>query len=153
VQSFATGQDAKEYIIGKIVAEAAREGVPLSVVERKMMYFSETASSIPDMWEVNEAFEKGYETSEYEAKIAGLVRSYWANVRENDPEAAASWAEAVSVLRTEDHYLLVLIDSRLTLQEETESFSWVRFFRLLKIALVIFGIGLVAVFIVMLLMG
>jgi hypothetical protein len=35
--------EAKEFLISRIVTEAQRENVPLSEIERKMLYFSETA--------------------------------------------------------------------------------------------------------------
>ena len=42
MQVFSTAREAKEYLIAQIVAEAEREHVPVSEVERKMMYFTET---------------------------------------------------------------------------------------------------------------
>jgi hypothetical protein len=54
---FSGGRDAKEFIVGKIVLEAERESVPLSEVERKMLCFSETAWTLPDIADVKEAFE------------------------------------------------------------------------------------------------
>jgi hypothetical protein len=38
---FASVHDAKEFLVGQIVEEAHVEGVPLSEIERKMLYFSE----------------------------------------------------------------------------------------------------------------
>jgi hypothetical protein len=110
VSIFASSRDAKEYLVGRIVGEARREGVPLSETETKMMYFSETAWTLPEIWEVNEAFDRDYDQAEYEAKIAGLIRSFRANARERDTTELANWNEAVRVLRNEDHYLLVMID-------------------------------------------
>lgn len=72
---FGSGREAKEYLVDKIVAEARREDVPLSEIETKMMYFSETDWTLPDIREVNTAFERDYDEAEYEEKIAGLVRS------------------------------------------------------------------------------
>ena len=61
---FASGREAKEYLVGRIVDEARREGVPLSEIETKMMYFSETASTLPDILEVNEEFDRDYNQAE-----------------------------------------------------------------------------------------
>jgi hypothetical protein len=110
VPTFATGRDAKEYLVGRIVDEARREGVPLSEIETKMMYFSETAWTLPDIREVNAAFEREYDDAEYEQKIAGLIRRLRANAGERDTKELAVWDEAVGVLRGEDHYLLVLVE-------------------------------------------
>jgi len=107
---FASGREAKEYLVGRTVEEARREGVPLSEIETKMMYFSETASTLPDIWEVNEEFDRDYDQVKYEGKIAGLIRGLSDNARERDTTELANWNEAVRTLRNEDHYLLVMID-------------------------------------------
>jgi hypothetical protein len=103
VQSFATARDAKEFLVSKIVAEALREGVPLSEVERKMLYFSETAWSLPDIVEVNEAFDSEYARAEYEEKIANLIREMYANARSNGARGVDDLREEVRILGKEDH--------------------------------------------------
>jgi len=109
VADFETIREAKEYLIGKIVAEAEREGAPLTEIERKMLYFTETAWTLPDMMAVSAEFDRGYDQDEYERKIGGLVREIEArNVAGSEQENEA-WNEAVLMLSDEDHYLLVLI--------------------------------------------
>jgi len=76
---------------GPIAAEAEREGVPLSDVERKMLYFSETGWTLPDMREVNEEFERDYDESEYEQKIATLARRIEARNGAENPGADEAW--------------------------------------------------------------
>jgi hypothetical protein len=107
---FATGRDAKEFLVGGIVAEAERLSVPLSEIEKKMLYFSEIAWTLPDILEVNAAFDRDYDQAEYEQKIAKLIRSLRAEARKRNTRELAEWEEAVHVLRQEDHYLLVMID-------------------------------------------
>ena len=107
MQTFATARDAKEFLVSRIIAESQREGVPLSEVERKMLYFSETAWTIPDIVEVNDTFGREYRQAEYEQKIAKLIRQIRADV-DNQEEFDAR-TEAVRTLGQEDHYLLVLI--------------------------------------------
>jgi hypothetical protein len=109
VQTFATTREAKEHLIGRIVAESEHDNIPLSEIERKMLYFSETAWSLPDIYEVNEAFEREYNSGEYEEKIATLITRFRKRASHNDPRALQLWKEAVKALRKEDHYLLVLI--------------------------------------------
>jgi len=104
MQTFATTPNAKEFLVGRIVAEAEREGVPLSETERKMLYFSETAWTLPDMMEVNDAFDRECDQAEYEEKIGVLIRRYrgWAaKTTESDLD---SWDEAVQTISGEDHY-------------------------------------------------
>ncbi len=107
---FSSGREAKEFLIGKIAAEAGRRGVELSETERKELYFSETYWTLPDMAEVNDAFDAEYDSDAYEAKIADLVRSYRAEAKKNDRAALDQWNDAVRLLRNEDHYLLVIVD-------------------------------------------
>jgi hypothetical protein len=111
MERFGTGREAKEFVVGRIVAEAEREGVSLSEVERKMLYFSETAWTLPDMMEVNAAFDREYDQEEYEQKIGSLCRSFCEDARTNNPDDFDTWKDAVRVLRKEDHYVLVLIDA------------------------------------------
>lgn len=101
-----TSREAKEFIIDRIVTEAQREGVPLSETERRMLYFTETDWMPYDFAEVNEAFEREYDTPTYEAKIAAVIRSY---LDQASPTDRSKWHDAVRVLSNEDHYVLVLI--------------------------------------------
>jgi hypothetical protein len=106
---YANARDAKEFLVSRIVDESEREGVPLSEIERKMLYFSETGWSLPDMLEVNAEFDRDYDSGEYEQKIAGLIRNLRAGMRERNTRESEDWEVAVRVLSQEDHYLLVLI--------------------------------------------
>jgi hypothetical protein len=70
MRTFPSARDAKEFLVSRIVAESQREGVSLSEVERKMLYFSESAWTLPDIAEVNDAFDREYNQAEYEQKLA-----------------------------------------------------------------------------------
>jgi hypothetical protein len=104
---FPTIRDAKEYLIGRILAQADKDGVSLSDVERKMLYFSETGWTLPNMMVISQDFDRNYNQDEYEAKVGGVIR----HVRDCAPGKHGNddWNEAVNRLRGEDHYLLVLI--------------------------------------------
>ncbi len=106
---FRTIREAKEYLAGKITEEAEREGAPLSEVERKMIYFTETGWTLPDMMAVSAEFDRDYDQDEYEWKIGGLVGRFLARAKPQDEQEA--WDEAVEKLSEGDHYLLVLIDA------------------------------------------
>jgi hypothetical protein len=109
VQTFATVRDAKEFLIARIISTAQNEGVPLSEVERKMLYFSETVSTLPDMVETSDAFDRDYDQSTYEQKIGTLVHKFCAEARKTNRDDLDSWKKAVRTISPEDHYLLVLI--------------------------------------------
>jgi hypothetical protein len=101
-------QAALDFIAGKIAAEAEREGSPLSEVERKMLYFSETDWTLPDMAQVSAEFDREYDQSEYEQKIAGLIQKITAHHYGNNPDEEENWDESVARLSEGDHYILVL---------------------------------------------
>jgi hypothetical protein len=104
---FHTVREAKEYLIGQILAQADRDGVSLSDIERKMLYFSETGWTLPNMMAVSEEFDQNCDQDEYEKKIGQVIR----RVSDQPESDHDSWDEAVNRLRAEDHYLLVLNDS------------------------------------------
>jgi hypothetical protein len=106
---FKTERDAKEHLIARISAKAQQQGIELSEVERKMLYFSETGWTLPGILDVNAEFERDYDNDEYESKIAGVVRSIEQNNSELGGSEQSLWDEAVIKLSEGDHYLLVLI--------------------------------------------
>ena len=109
--TFPSTREAKEYLIGHIVQEAQQEDVSLSETERKMLYFSETARTLPDMEKASENFDRDYDQNEYEQKIGSLVANLCEHLKKDNADELKSWDTAVRQLRTEDHYLLVLIDA------------------------------------------
>jgi hypothetical protein len=60
MKAFHSGREAKEFLISRIVQEAQRENVPLSETERKMLYFTESGWTLPDIMKVNEDFDRDY---------------------------------------------------------------------------------------------
>jgi hypothetical protein len=127
IQSFAAFREAKEFLIDRILAQAAGSGVSLSEVERKMLYFSETAWTLLDMSEVSAEFDRDYDQDDYEKKIGAIVRSLEDELAQS-PAASADWDAAVQVLSSEDHYLIVLIgaanDSEKIRKRPPGDFAW-----------------------------
>lgn len=106
---FSDAREAKEFLVSQIVQEAQREAVPLSEVERKMLYFSETAWTLPGIMDVSDEFDRTYDQGEYEKKIAHLVRNAGKRAQKDNREEYEGWWDAIRVLRREDHYILVMI--------------------------------------------
>lgn len=102
-------REAKEFLVSEITDEAQRQNVPLSDVERKMLYFSETHWAPHDTAEAAEAFDREYDQATYEKKIANLVRSRTKRLRNERPANFGDWQRAVRLLEKEDHYILVMI--------------------------------------------
>jgi hypothetical protein len=122
VQTFTSVRDAKEFLVSRIITEAQREGVPLSEIERKMLYFSETAWTLPDILDVNDAFNRDYDQAKYEEKIGTLVHNFCADSRKNNRGDFDAWTEAVRTIHQEDHYLLVLISAAVSKNSPHVSF-------------------------------
>ena len=106
---FHSGREAKEYLIARIVEEAQRENVPLSETERKMLYFTESGWTLPDITQVSEEFDREYEQDAYEVKIAKIVAKAHKNILKRSRDEYERWWAAIRFLKREDHYILVMI--------------------------------------------
>ena len=102
---------AKQFFISKVIDEAKFERVKLSEVERKMLYFTETSPSIPDLYEVNAEFERDYDADEYEDKVTALLKNARERDRQTSPTLEKDWNDALEILKKEDHYILVMLYS------------------------------------------
>ena len=103
---FATERDAKEFLVAEIEREADRQGRPLTEIEQKMLYFSESGWTLPNIGEAAETFDQQFDAKEYERKVAGLARSAR---QQAGSTGAAAWSDAVKRLEAGDHYLLVMV--------------------------------------------
>jgi len=104
-----TPKAAKQFLISRIIEEAASEQIALSEIERKMLQFSEQYDPMPDMYEVNQEFERNYAADEYESKIANLLKNARSSDEQASSTAADSWRDALGALAHEDHYILVMV--------------------------------------------
>ena len=106
-------KQAKDFLVQQTAEQAARESVPLSETEQKMMYFTESdATSCDNPVELNEEFEAQYDTAEYETKISRLLHHAYDRLKLEDPEGKRSapripgCARSVIRLRPGDVYML-----------------------------------------------
>jgi hypothetical protein len=99
---------AKEFLISKVVEQAGAEGVPLTEIERKMLYFTEQGGSSPGLYEVNAEFERNYDPYKYEAKIMQLLKAARSRDGQGSPDQEQKWKEALDALKDQDHYILVM---------------------------------------------
>src|ERR1700683_2179155 len=106
-------KQAKDFLAQQTTEQAALEKVPLSPVEKRMMYFTESDSvSCENPLELNDEFEAECDTGEYEVKIARLLQHAYDRLTVENPERKRMWDQAVGELRKGDHYFLVLWDSK-----------------------------------------
>jgi len=103
-------REAKDFLVDQAAQQAAIDGIPLSDLEKRTMYFTEWDDSGGDPIALNEEFEAQYNAEEYEPKIAELMRPAHARLKKENSSSARTWDEAVAELNQGDHYLLVLLD-------------------------------------------
>lgn len=101
-------REAKDFLVAQTAEQAALEGMPLSDLEKRMMYFTEGKDALEDPTALNDEFEAECNTAAYEAKIARLMHHAYARLREDSDEARRNWDIAIRCLRRGDHYLLVM---------------------------------------------
>jgi hypothetical protein len=104
-------KQAKNFLVQRATEQAALENVPLSEVEKKMTYFTESdPASCADPLELNDEFEAQFDTPEYEAKMSRLLQHAYDRLKVEDSERKRVWDQSIRELRKGDHYVLVLWD-------------------------------------------
>jgi hypothetical protein len=103
-------REAKDFLVAQTAEQAALEGVSLSDLEKRMMYFTETGECPEDPIALNDAFEAEYDSAEYEAKTSDLLHHAYRRLKKENENLSRQWNEAIRTLRNGDHYLLVLWD-------------------------------------------
>jgi hypothetical protein len=102
--TFPSQAEAKQFLANKIITEAGFQSVPLSEVDKRLLFYSvdepESAAGIPEdeLADVND---------DYEDKIGALLKQ--AFQRDQDkPEEQQKYRDAIQELKKGDHYLLVM---------------------------------------------
>ena len=103
-------REAKDFLVAQTAEQAALEGVPLSDIEKRMMYFTESGYVPEDPIKLNEEFEAENDSDEYEAKISRLLHHAYRRLRKENDTVRKNWDLAIRCLRRGDHYLLVMWD-------------------------------------------
>lgn len=99
--------EAKNFLVEQTAEQAALENVPLSDLEKRMMYFTETGECPEDPITLNDAFEAEYDTLVYEKKISRLMARAYSRIKRDNPKKLRLWNDAFGVLGKGDHYLLL----------------------------------------------
>jgi hypothetical protein len=103
-------REAKDFLVAQTAEQAALEGVPLSDVEKRMMYFTESGYVPEDPIKLNDAFEAEYDREGYETKISQLLHHAYRRLKKENDVTRKNWDLAIKCLRRGDHYLLVMWD-------------------------------------------
>lgn len=99
-----TVKQAKDFLVRQTSEQAALDGVPLSDLEKGMMYCSESDDSCERPTEPNEEFQANC-TPEYEIKISRLLHHAFERIKSKDRERMRDWNLATRTLRRGDHLL------------------------------------------------
>lgn len=83
--------EAKDFLVQKAAEQAEREGLPLSDLEKRMMYFTESDDAVENPTALHEEFEAAYDSTEYESKIAGLLGRAYQRLKEERSGAVQTW--------------------------------------------------------------
>jgi hypothetical protein len=139
-------REAKDFLVAQTAEQATLEVVPLSDLEKRMMYFTESGYVPEDPIKLNEEFEAEYDSDEYEAKISRLLHHAYYRLRKENDAARKNWDLAIGCLRRGDHYLLVMWD--LTPPGERPPGDSLKLFAAsLGVAAVVAALGILAAFI------
>lgn len=108
-------REAKIFLASRIAEEAEIQGFPLSDIERKMLYYSDSGWTLDDISEVNDAVARQIDRKLYEKRMASLIRTLRARLQASGGEEYEAWNRAIHILkqtreeRKETHYVLALI--------------------------------------------
>jgi hypothetical protein len=91
-------KQAKDFLVQQASEQAALDCVPLSDLEKRMMYFSEGDASCESPLEVNEQFEGQYESAKYETKMSCLLHHAYKRLKVEDSELMREWNLAIRTL-------------------------------------------------------
>jgi hypothetical protein len=78
-------REAKDFLVQKTIEQACFENVPLSDLEGRLMYFTETGAHPEDPTALNDAFEAEYDTAAYEKKSPLLMARAHRRIKRQNP--------------------------------------------------------------------
>ena len=117
-------RQAKDFLVGQAAEQAAIEGIPLSELEKRMMYFTEGPDAVEDPVQLNEEFEAAYEMEEYETKVSQLLKHARARLSFQNRTELDTWKQAVATLRAGDHYVLIMLGGFDSMMPSPSSWPW-----------------------------
>jgi hypothetical protein len=112
--NFTDANQAKEFFISRIAAQADTESTPLEEIERKMLKWTEV-HPIPgiapeELETIATEFSHQFDDEEWEEKIRGLIQRAYANDLRGGEVSKEAYKAAYDAMGKEDHYILVMID-------------------------------------------
>lgn len=81
--------EAKDFLVLQTAEQAALENEPITNLEKRMMYFTETDECPEDPIALNDAFEAEHDADKYEEKVSRLLRQAYAPLKKESPSSAS----------------------------------------------------------------
>jgi hypothetical protein len=101
-------QEAKDFFVRQAVEQSLLDGAPLSDVEIKTLYFTETETE--SSVELDNELESDEFTEEYVRRMRRVLGRAHKRLKKENPETARQWTAALEALRSGDHYLLLILE-------------------------------------------
>jgi len=114
---------AKDFLVRQTAEQALLEDVPLSGLEKRMMYFTEGEDSSEDSSKLDDEFETNFDSAAYEAKVSKLLNQAYFRLKRENPETARRWDGCIRLLSKRDHYIVVLCGQRFSTERPPHD-SW-----------------------------
>ncbi len=134
---FQTLKEAADFRASRIVQEASLRHVPLSDLDRKMIYFCEDDAAAPGAEDAGENAEGDSACLESGKKIATLSGCAYRRDREQSPGMERLWREAIAAIKKVDPYLPTLYNVPRSARDIA---------RLIATAILVLAAGFAAVF-------
>lgn len=99
-------REAKDFLVAQTSAQADREGISLSDLEKRMLRFSEDEPH-ENPRALRAEFEAEYEWQAFETKLSGLMERAYKRDKQENSQTAESWHDAIQMLRKGNHYIVV----------------------------------------------
>ena len=106
---FGSQEEAKRFFVEKIVAEAVRQGQPLSELERWMLSFSESDPEFEVKPELVDRLAEEISDADYETKITRLIAQVSERETVTNTGSLEQYRAAYKTLAQGDHYLLLML--------------------------------------------
>ena len=105
---------AKQFFSNKIIAQAKKDGVPLSPAEKYMLNFSESDQTFNINDKMVAAFENETPEDEFELKIIKLIKSAYNDDIKKSKKEHSIYKEHYQNIQKGDHYIFFMIDVALS---------------------------------------
>lgn len=102
--------EAKEFFIQKVLDQARKQNIILSDVEKQMLSWRDTDPNFYENHELNQRFENETSKSEYEKKIARLIRSGYDDDLWENNVARKTYGQAYKAIKSKDYYITIMVD-------------------------------------------